>query len=83
MHPELIQRFPRLGQLYLRSKVTKPDNYFAIYDKPTLFEGTENQFIVWEALLQTWIQTHSRHFFVRPPEELQQERSLRTVAGAN
>jgi hypothetical protein len=52
MHPTLISRFPRLGALYLRSKTTKSDNYFAIYDKPTLFESTEKQFIAWEALLQ-------------------------------
>src|SRR5207302_490883 len=44
--------FPRLGALYLRSKVTKSDNYFAIYDKPTLLESTEKQFIAWETLLQ-------------------------------
>jgi hypothetical protein len=53
MHPELIQRFPRLGALYVRSKLTNSDNYFAIYGKPTLFESTEKQFIAWEALLQT------------------------------
>jgi len=53
MHPELIQRFPRLGALYVRSKLTESDNYFAIYEKPALVESTEKQFIAWEALLQT------------------------------
>jgi hypothetical protein len=53
MHPALIERFPRLGAVYQRSKVLAPDNYFAIYDTPTLNENTEKQFVIWEALLQT------------------------------
>jgi len=64
MHPELIQRFPRLGALYQRSKTTGPDNYFAIYDKPTLLESTEKQFIAWEALLQA-LDTDSFETFLR------------------
>src|SRR5438034_1311457 len=53
MHPDLIERFPRLGELYLRSKVEALNNYFAIYDKPTLLESTERQFVAWEHLLQS------------------------------
>jgi len=52
MHPAIIQRFPRLGMLWDRSKTAAADNYFGIYDSPTLFPGTEKQFITWEALLQ-------------------------------
>ena len=83
MHPELISRFPRLGALYLNSKVTKSDNYFAIYDKPTLLESTEKQFIAWETLLETLAPTHSRHSSVRRPEELRQGLSRQTAAGAS
>jgi hypothetical protein len=53
MHSTLIKRFPRLGALYQRSKVLAEENYFAIYDTPTLTESTEKQFIIWEGLLQT------------------------------
>jgi hypothetical protein len=51
MHPELIDRFPRLGLLYKESRISSPDNYFSIYDKPDLLPSTEKQFIVWENLL--------------------------------
>jgi hypothetical protein len=52
MHPAIIERFPRLGRLWYRSKTGDADNYFGIYDSPTLLSGTEKQFIEWEGLLQ-------------------------------
>lgn len=52
MHPQLIQRFPRLGMLWDRSKTGAADNYFGTYDTPKLYAGTEQQFICWEDLLQ-------------------------------
>jgi hypothetical protein len=52
MHPAIIERFPRLGMLYQRSKTSAADNYFGIYDSPGLYEGTEKQFARWETLLQ-------------------------------
>jgi hypothetical protein len=52
MHPTIIERFPRVGMLYQRSKASAPDNYFGIYDSARLYEGTERQFTTWESLLQ-------------------------------
>ncbi len=52
MHVTITERFPRLGMLYQRSKTSAMDNYFGIYDAPTLHEGTEKQFATWETLLQ-------------------------------
>lgn len=51
MHPLIAQRFPRLGTLCQSSKTNAVDNYFAIYDQPTLQKNTEAQFTVWETLL--------------------------------
>jgi hypothetical protein len=64
MHSALVERFPRLGMLWNRSDTAAADNYFGIYDSPTLFPGTEKQFIAWEALLQT-LDTDSLKVFLR------------------
>ena len=64
MHPEIIERFPRLGRLWDRSKTAAVDNYFGIYDSPRLFQGTEKQFIAWEGLLQT-LDPESLKIFLR------------------
>jgi hypothetical protein len=53
MHSIIIDRFPRLGMLWSRSKTTNPDNYFAIYNSATLLPCTEKQFFDWESLLQS------------------------------
>jgi hypothetical protein len=52
MHLFLVERFQRLGALYLASDIDTPDNYFGIYDSPTLGKSTEKQFIGWESILQ-------------------------------
>jgi hypothetical protein len=64
MHPELATRFSRLGTLYRKSKTTAADNYFAIYDSPTLRPSTQRQFETWEALLQR-LDPDSFQIFVR------------------
>jgi hypothetical protein len=64
MHAAIIERFPRLGMLWDRSKTAAADNYFGIYDSPTLFPGTEKQFIAWESLLQA-LDPESLNVFLR------------------
>lgn len=62
MHPAIIERFPRLGELWNHSKTAADANYFGIYDTPILLPDTEKQFIEWEALLQA-LDTESFAFF--------------------
>lgn len=64
MHPAIIERFPRLGMLWDRSKTADAGNYFGIYDSPTLLPGTEKQFIAWEDLLRA-LDTESLNVFLR------------------
>jgi len=64
MHAALIDRFPRLGILWNRSNTAADDNYFGIYDSPTLPPGAEKQFVEWEALLES-LDTESLEIFLR------------------
>lgn len=64
MHPAIIERFPKLGMLWERSDTSTPDNYFSIYTSPTLHAGTEEQFLTWEALLQS-LDPQSLEIFLR------------------
>lgn len=49
--------------LWHRSKTSDTVNYFGIYNSPTLFPGTEKQFIEWESLLQS-LDSHSLEIFL-------------------
>jgi hypothetical protein len=64
MHATLIDRFPRLGMLWNRSNTVADENYFGIYDSPTLPPGAEKQFIEWEALLES-LDNESLEIFLR------------------